>query len=442
LDSEDVLELTDNSQCSDKDVNVRRIMKNHNYECNDGNGTNLASDSTSMSMNASYINRNDTTFYTKVKEKNRKRKACEKDLERIHCDAIFNSPIQYHIGDKYCSPDPDIITGQLWAVTDYILRQNIPINRVNAFYTKNFEPNTEDRIEMRDYLVQKYQVIFDHFTEEEDQKILNRLNLLINMGLITDLKGFVEQLNELNRLDVKRTHKSVRNIVGLYVGQDLQRRLAYSICQRLVFLRLGFNMKNTHRLKKQESEGTPKLKGKIKFWSLDEDKLLVEMVLQNRSGTGIMPVEKCVEQEVDWDKIVEKFEEYGRTKRLLRERWNRKLKVMLLENEEDPEAVFEYRINLLEHVAGLGVKDKKEIIWKDVAKTYTHKTSSALNQDFLSLLRRHSHKGENLEDQILDAIHSLQYPNLKSKAASFSRVIKMSERKSELQDFYKCLLQM
>jgi len=425
IESEEFSELTDNTECPDKDSCVGKKKKKKKkdklikYE----------------SMNANDINSDSSLFQNKVKKK-KKHKSCKKDIDRIHFDPNSNPPPEYRICDIYSSPDSEIITFQLLNVTNYILSENIPVNLLNAFYTKNYEPNPGE--EMRDHLVREYQVIFAHFTEEEDEKIISRLKLLISKGLITDLKAFIEQLNEQNGFDSKGKDKSTRNIVGLYVGQDLQRRLAYSICQRLVFLALGSNIKNKYR-EKRESEGQQKLRGKPKFWSLDEDQELLEMVLRSRSGKGIIPVEQCVEDKVDWDTIGEKFEEYGRTKKLVRERWNRKLKVMLLENEEDTEAVFGYHRSLLEHVAALGVKERKEIRWKEVAKTFHPKTSSALSQDFWNLIRHK--KGDNLSDQIFEASNSLTLENTNSRSTYVKnwRVNKMNERKSDLLDFYRNL---
>ena len=62
---------------------------------------------------------------------------------------------------------------------------------------------------------------------------------------------------------------------------------------------------------------------------------------------------------------------------MVRERWIRTLKIMLLERQE-PEAVYEYQRSLLDYVLRKGFKDRKEIRWKEVAQDFSPKTSAVL----------------------------------------------------------------
>ena len=57
---------------------------------------------------------------------------------------------------------------------------------------------------------------------------------------------------------------------------------------------------------------------------------------------------------------------------------------MLLENEQDPDSVNEYRQSLLEHVMRLNVSDKREIRWNEVAQHFYPKTSSTLVSNILT----------------------------------------------------------
>ena len=80
---------------------------------------------------------------------------------------------------------------------------------------------------------------------------------------------------------------------------------------------------------------------------------------------------------------------------MVRERWSRTVKNMLLEGEQvlhsnlnviylyatsvqDIQERYDYQKSLLEYVIKLGVKDKKEIRWKEVAPVFSPKTSIVL----------------------------------------------------------------
>merc|ERR1719508_49855 len=343
------------------------------------------------------------------------------------------------IKEIYFPPDPAIITGQLYKVVMYILNENIPVNQLNTVWTKNCQPNTK---ETRHYLKNKYNAIFRHFTEEEDTLILTRLKFLVDSKVIINAKAFLDQLNDQNgKTRTREKEKATRNIVGLYVGQDLENRIAHVITQRLIFLLTGSSLTNPYMDHKKKKEETIvglqyKTKQPKKCWSLDEDKVLVEMVLRNRIGQGFVPVEHVVESNVDWDSIGDYFKEFGRTKQTVRERWNRTVKVMLLEVEQEPETIYEYQKSLLGFVLQMGVKDRKEIRWKEVAKVFAPKTSSVLSQDFWNLIRHK--KCESLSDKLSAALECLERPS----KVSIRSNMKKNETKSQLLDFYSSRLSM
>merc|ERR1719508_111496 len=283
--------------------------------------------------------------------------------------------------------------------------------------------------------------ISDYFTDEEDTLILTRIKFLVDSKIITNAKAFLDQLNDQNGKTQRREkEKTTRNIVGLYVGQDLQNRIAHVITQRLIFLLTGSSLTNPYLENKKKEDTIVGLQYKTKqpkkCWSLDEDKILVEMVLRNRIGQGFVPVEHVVESNVDWDNIGEYFKEFGRTKQTVRERWNRTVKVMLLEVEQELETIYEYQKSLLDHVLKMGVKDRKEIRWKEVAKVFAPKTSSVLSQDFWNLIRHK--KFESLSDKLSAALECLERPT----KSSISSNMKKNETKSQLLDFYSSRLSM
>merc|ERR1719508_227233 len=280
----------------------------------------------------------------------------KKDKEKVKVDKsnLISESIQGRpstskhktlIKDIYFPPNPAIITGQLYKVVMYILDENIPVNQLNTYWTQNCQPNTK---ETRHYLTNKYNAIFRHFTEEEDTLILTRIKFLVDSKIITNAKAFLDQLNDQNgKAHTREKEKTTRNIVGLYVGQDIQNRIAHVITQRLIFLLTGSSLTNPYLDNKKKEETVVGLQYKTKqpkkCWSLDEDKILVEMVLRNRIGQGFVPIEHVVESNVDWDSIGEYFKEFGRPKQTVRERWNRTVKVMLLEVEQEPETIYEYQ---------------------------------------------------------------------------------------------------
>lgn len=342
------------------------------------------------------------------------------------------------IQDIYCPPEPAIITGQLYNAVMYILKENIPINNVNTVWTKNCQPHKETR----DYLSKVYNVIFSFFTDEEDEKILTRFRYLVDNQIITKPKEFLKQLNDQNGMVVRGDHemdKATRNIVGLYVGQDLPNRIAHIVTQRLVFLLTGTSLFNNYQTKSPvKTANTPegpvyKTKQKLRYWTVDEDKILIETVLKDKSGRGFIPVEQLRDKEINWEEVAEYFVEFGRTRQLVRERWARTVKIMLLEGEQDIQERYDYQKYLLEYVIKLGVKDKKEIRWKEVAPVFAPKTSSVLSQDFWNLIRQK--KNDTLAGKLENALECLERPTGKSINVN----TKKNEAKSQLLDFYSSL---
>lgn len=85
---------------------------------------------------------------------------------------------------------------------------------------------------------------------------------------------------DVNDDNAKRLHKikkSARNLVGLYVGQDLGHRAACHVTARL--LELLAPAKKQEVLVKQEQEGLSR-RAPTQRWDLEEDKLLMDLVLR------------------------------------------------------------------------------------------------------------------------------------------------------------------
>jgi len=342
------------------------------------------------------------------------------------------------VSDIYLAPSANIIKGDLLSTVQYILDQNVPVSKLNEFWTRNHMPSTE--IEAKK-LREKYNAVFHRFTNEEDAMILQRFRQLTSIPVIHDIKSFVEDLNKQNGRKVTKLQadKSVRNIVGLYVGQDIPYRLAHELTQRLIYLLDGSSLmaKYSTRTPLKSEEPTYKIKSKIPIpWSLHEDKVLIQEVLRKNMDEGYIfnAIENVVDCDINWNSVEEALKEYGRSRQNARERWNRTVKVMLLEGDQDPMERFEYEQSLLELILKMNVKDRKEIRWKDIACNFPKKTSSALSQDFWSLIRKK--KEDTLAGKIQAALVRLEKPSTFSLTMSN----KKSERRSILCEFYKDLI--
>jgi len=369
--------------------------------------------------------------------------ACDKNIKVEPCEKIARTPATSKnttlITDIYCPPDPDIITGELYNVVMHILDENITMSNANTVWTGNCVPKKEER----EKLSQLYDVRFFNFTEHEDDCILKRLKSLKDTKVISNMNEFATQLKAQNGNNHKlEKDKATRNIVGLYVGQDLPNRLAHSVSQRLLFLMTGNSILNNyqHKLVEKRKEGVEyKIRQQHRGWTVDEDELLIRSVLKsNIKKKKYTPVEQLDEKEINWEEVSQSLKEYGRTPQLVRERWSRTVKVMLLEGEEGDDPAknrLEYRKELLQFLLILGVTDRKEIRWKEVATHFYPKTSSMLSQDFWAMIKRR--KNPTLTEKMKSAMKHLEG---QAKTGRSEKVVKKKEDiKSQLLDYYNSL---
>ena len=155
-------------------------------------------------------------------------------------------------------------------------------------------------------------------------------------------------------------------------------------------------------------------------------------------------MEHLNEKQVKWKDVAEKFNDVvvnkmdrpERVASLLRERWARVIKTKLLEKEQDPEAVKRYRLDLLEHVIGLGVSDPREIKWKEVAKHFHPRTSSSLTQDFWVLTKFYQQTKPSFK-AALEAAHSNLVRKMEKNPTKL--MTQSEDAKGRLLDFYRSL---
>ena len=136
----------------------------------------------------------------------------------------------------------------------------------------------------------------------------------------------------------------VRNIIGLYVGQDLPHKLAYYNYDRLITLVLH----DSPRLWKMNYTLDPyKMKDRNKKrWTLEEDLDLLESVIKTQKKI-VSSVEGIEDDHVDWSSLAEQKTRYGdRSRQNLREHWKRRIYPALI-NECDVRELLRFRQKLL-----------------------------------------------------------------------------------------------
>ena len=132
---------------------------------------------------------------------------------------------------------------------------------------------------------------------------------------------------------------SVRNIIGLYLGQDLPHRLAFECGQRFLEVVDGTSQLSkrtkvrTEKVRKMKQEKPPPPKSKRR-WTLEEDKALMDLVLKKNSGgykkiedLDNRPMKSRAKQMIPWETFAQQFENRGAND--LRDHWQVSLKIMI-----------------------------------------------------------------------------------------------------------------
>ena len=143
------------------------------------------------------------------------------------------------IKDMYRMPKRKKTDPSLYAVLLNIMEQNIEVSPLNKAYTGHSDIRDRD---LRKKLRDEYGAKFRKHTDHEDSLILKRLGKLKRANLVDDFDMFIHTLFDFckgERLQRKSDRQlGVRNIIGLYVGQDLPLKPAYYNYDRLITLLL------------------------------------------------------------------------------------------------------------------------------------------------------------------------------------------------------------
>ena len=143
------------------------------------------------------------------------------------------------IKDMYRMPKRKKTDPSLYAVLLNIMEQNIKVSPLNKAYTGHSDIRDKD---LRNELRAKYGAKFSKHTAHEDSLILKRLGKLKRANLVEDFDMFIHTLFDFCRSEGLQRKSDrqlgVRNIIGLYVGQDLPQKPAYYNYDRLITLLL------------------------------------------------------------------------------------------------------------------------------------------------------------------------------------------------------------
>ena len=233
--------------------------------------------------------------------------------------------------------------------------------------------------------------------------LLKRFDTLVQQGVVEDKAEFCNLLNiHCNGKDQKELMKNrrnigVRNIVGLYVGQDMPNKIAAVHCLRLIKLVLGTSSlfpgrgqptsSGINHLQIEQAEddlpddGTGEIivtnkdvqqvnKRIVRKWSKDEDMFLIDSVITG----GDIRAEDVELMEVDWEGIAQSLD---RKMKNVIEHWSRVVQPILVEDFE-PDSVLSYRRKLLEKVIEMEAGHRKEIDWDSLTKTFHPRSSYAI----------------------------------------------------------------
>eukprot|EP00090_Calanus_glacialis_P017672 TRINITY_DN27452_c0_g1_i1.p1 TRINITY_DN27452_c0_g1~~TRINITY_DN27452_c0_g1_i1.p1 ORF type:complete len:1070 (-),score=344.13 TRINITY_DN27452_c0_g1_i1:73-3246(-) len=353
------------------------------------------------------------------------------------------------IGELYRLPSRKKVPMVVFQACQFIFSQNTPVSQLNTVYTGHCVPRER---EYREILRKKFGAKFGNFYEEQDLKILRRFNTLIENRVVEDKAEFCNFLNTYcSGKDIKELRKSsrsigVRNIVGLFVGQDMPHKIAAVNCLRLIKLVLGAS--NLFRDYKQEvvgetetSDSQPQeeqthddletneeetvpcsrvakpVKTSVNRWTMEEDQTLMDLVI---GRDGVTRVENVDLMMVDWAGISEQFP--GRRTQYVREHWCRVIQAILVEDSE-PDAILNYRRRLLEEVVKMGAGHKKDIHWTKLAKTFHPRSSYVIQHNFHALI-----KGGPGSEPIADAEEFQE-----RVAAALAKVERLAQLPEEMQ---------
>merc|ERR1712059_160632 len=264
-------------------------------------------------------------------------------------------------------------------------------------------------------------------------------------------------------MGVKR-RKSVleaRNILGLWVGQDIPHMIASDHCQRLVVMikkelkakvQMELSTVQEDQAQVQVEEAKVQEDKSVNFlrWTEDQDRHLMELVLMNdveegksNSYKSLSELSELDPMEMDWEGISLEFP--GRNPRAVREHWKRTLQPLLVERFS-PESILSYRRRLVLAVQAQGAQHRQQIDWVRLASTFHPKSVASLQQNLADMTmfscgkkRGQVETSEAFLRRLRLALKGLDQMDLLTEEQLFKR-FRGARVKQSLYDHYKYLL--
>ena len=315
------------------------------------------------------------------------------------------------IFDVYKMPPKTDVPDNVFAVCEFIHSLDIEVSPLNRAYRGGAVPKTKT---IRNELQENYGARFRKHTDLEDSNILKRFAILKKKNLVWNPQEFCQQILELSTNGTKgwghlRRIKAcrfrmieLRNIIGLFVGQDMPNMIAYYHYDRLLTLVIGFSPRLWRR---GNTLFVMKEKTKPKKWSLDEDIELLRHVVSTQCD--IKHVEDVEDFQVDWERVAksEMFQERGSSDMNLLVHWQRKLYPALVE-ESSLEAMLEWRKDFLLTIIEQGADVPKDVNWDKMEEKYHPKRKAGM-KEVLDMMLRTANNRERIasRDQFLENIN-------------------------------------
>jgi len=343
------------------------------------------------------------------------------------------SPV--NVQNMYRLPKKKKVPRVIYNVCRYIFAQNIQVSDLNKKYTGHCVPRDK---KYRGHLRRKYGAKFGRYYQEQDNMILSRFEELVTQGIVQDIQIFCRLLGvHCNGKDQKKLYKSqrnidVRNVIGLFVGQDMPEKLAAVHCLRLIKLVLGSSY--LFRRRQPVEQATPARRKKASTWSIRDEKSLIEWVVAAGANAVHDPTM------VDWEGAGEWL---GRDEEAVRVHWIKVLHPTLM-CDANPLSVMEYRKRLLKEVIKRKPGNIKDIDWVHLSAKFSPRSSTAIQSTLRDLIRtgRQSMSGETsrefrrrLKMALSRVIRILALPEKK-----IGKFVKKTAHKKELQEYYQKLV--
>ena len=356
----------------------------------------------------------------------------------------------------YAVPDKSVVGPVLHGLCQHILNSNILVSPLNQEYMEVSFKKLE-QLGLRGQLEEHYQMRMGKWVEEEDMRIMDRYHELLDSGKVTDDEEMVALLNSQKGKLSKARDLTSRNIVGLYVGQDLPHRAAYELSQRLLDKLSGKSIRTSYKarigLKRAaaaeagQSEPEPRLMPKR--WSLEEDFSLMELVLKQPLGVYRTVAELIEKRDVDWEVVKEDFP--NRKWNLVRDRWMRYVRPVLFDTESaestEPDDILNFEMDLLDVIIKTGVKTKKEIIWPLIQKQFPKRAVATLQNSLRNLTKKDFSGTGDFQKQLRQTLDKLEAGETQgnnsrgnNKNKKLHCATKRTARNNDLLNHYKTLL--